>query len=252
VAELHLKMAQMRRADNEFDRAIEHYKLAIYQGVPDVAERAAAELAALRTYLADRPHKAGDLAALLERQGFVGSVWTEETPRGGKQVVRDQVLELAAPEGGAIAYRELIRPVRNFGFDARVEFRAGTELLLSDDGACLGLAVLGVRGDGFEVRFDGKGYSTVMTRNPGRVTARNQVAEARGDEGSRWHELGLNYNFQTGELRATLDGEQVCRYPIDLSDFRLRVFVRASAASGARGLFRGITCGPLTDDGRTA
>jgi hypothetical protein len=254
AAELRLKLARLYRDAAEYDRSIEQYKLAIYQGVPEATETARTELEQLRTYLAARPHKSEDVAAVLAREGFTGSFWSEETPGAARQVVRDGVLELAADPApqGALAYRESIRPVKNFGFEATVEFRAGDELLRSKSASRLGLAVLGVKGDEFELHFDGRAYSVAMTSNPGRVTSQAEVAGAAGDEASRWHELGLNYNFQTGELRATLDGQQLCRYAIDLSDFRLRVFVRSGAGAGSRALFRNIRCGPLTDDGRTA
>jgi hypothetical protein len=254
LAALHLKLAKLYRDRTQYDRSIDQYKLAVYQGVPEAAQKAQAELAALKTYLADRPHKAEEFAALLLGEGFLGSVWTDETPLEGRQAVRDGVLELAAAAApqGAAAYRESIRPVKNFGFEAQVEFRAGTELLREGGDARMGLAVLGVKGDSFEIQFDGRAYRIAMTRNPGRLTAESEVAPAAGDETDRWHELGLKYNFQTGEMRATLDGQQVCRYAIDLSDFRIRVFVRSSGTSASRAFFRSIKCGPLVDDGRTA
>jgi tetratricopeptide (TPR) repeat protein len=253
-ADLHLKLAKLYRERTEYDRAIDQYKLAAYQGVPEAARQARADLAALKTYLADRPHKAEEFAALLGADGFLGSVWTDETPPDGRQVVRDGVLELAAAAApdGAEAHRESIRPVKNFGFEAQVEFRAGDELQHDGADGRLGLAVLGVKGDGFEIQFDGRAYRVVVTRNPGRLTAESRVAPAVGDETTRWHQLGLKYNFQTGELRAFLDGQQVCRYAIDLSDFRVRVFVRSSGASASRAFFRSIRCGPLVDEGRTA
>jgi hypothetical protein len=253
VAALRLKLAKLYREKGDYDRAVKDYKAAIYLGVPEIADQARGELEALRTWLADRPHKTEDFAALLEKDGFVGPFWSEETPPNARQVVRDNVLELTAapsPEGVS-AYRESIRPVKNFGFEARVEFRAADELLRRPGGR-LGLAVLGVKGDSFEIDFDGRGYSIGMTRNPTRINVESQVAKAAGDETSRWHELGLRYNYQTGEMRATLDGREVCRYAMDLSDFRLRIFTRSSAESPARGFFRNVRCGPLSGEGRTA
>lgn len=243
MAALRLRLADAYRAGRRYELALEQYELAAGAGDADVERRARRAGDELRRWLADRPHDAADFARELERSGFQGNLWRKGAAPGGTQDVADGVLRFRS-RGGARAttiYRESARPVRNLGFAAGVQFKASPAMLASPGRSRAGIGVIGTNGNVFEFAFDGRSYQ--IARKSGRVSARGTVRRALGDEDRAWHTLGLRHSFDTGRLAVLLDGKELQRYSVDLSDFRLRVFLE-TAGPPAGVEFRGVFCRP--------
>ena len=244
VGELHVKLAQTYREQGDYELALSQYELAAEAAEGAVARQARRDREELLKWLTDRPHEAAALARELELSGFQGALWQEHTDSGGSQRVAGGVLQLSAQGGrdGATVQRETVRPVRNLGFSAGVQFRASAALLRQPGSARVGVAVSGIKGSLFELAFDGESY--LITRKSGQVSAGGIVGKAFGDEDSAWHALALSYNFNTGQLAVLVDGQELHSYPLDLSDFRLRVSLLATPGSAAEAEFKDVFCRP--------
>jgi tetratricopeptide (TPR) repeat protein len=244
VGELRLKLALAYRDRGAYDLALEQYDLAVEAGDAEFAARARQGRDELRKWLSARPHQADVLAGELSRRGFGSALWGEQTEPGGSQQIQDGVLQFRARGSSreVLVRRETRRPIRNLGFEAGVQFRLPAEPLDTQGNARAGLAVAGAKGRILELGFDGHSY--VVTEKEGGSTATGVVRKAFGDEQSAWHAIGLAYDFGAGLMAVVLDGEVLQRYPLDLSDFRLSVFLVAPPETEAGVDFRDVYCRP--------
>jgi serine/threonine protein kinase len=244
VGELRLKLALAYRDRGAYDLALEQYDLAVDAGDAGVATRARQGRDELRNWLGARPHQADVLAGELSRRGFGSSLWGEQTGPGGSQRFQDGVLQLRAQGGSreVLVRRETTRPIRNLGFEAGVQFRLLAVPLGTQSSLRAGLAVASAKGRTLEMGFDGHSY--VVTEKEGGSVAIGVVRKAFGDEQSVWHAIGLAYDFDAGLMAVVLDGEVLQRYPLDLSDFRLSVFLVAPPETDAGVDFKDVYCRP--------
>jgi serine/threonine-protein kinase len=243
--ELRLKLGDLYRDREDFEAARDAYTRATRGTDPEIAERAQTALTNLTRWLEDRPHQPAEFAAQLTREGFGGALWREENEDGTSQTAADGRLVIRAwGPGEKLAYRETARPVRNLGFNARVEFLASAPMAAQSGLAALGIGLIGVEGNAVEISFDGADYAVTVTTRGDTPPVRREIARAVKDEDKQWHALGASYNFQTGTLGISLDGRRVHRTVIDLSDFRIRVFLRSSAEESVEASFGNVHCLP--------
>ncbi|MGD2173788.1 MAG: serine/threonine-protein kinase, partial [Candidatus Brocadiaceae bacterium] len=121
-ARLHLRLAEQYRSRGEYERALAQYELTGRTGEPAIAREAEAAAGRLRARLRSLPLAAERFAEELAEQGLRSPLW-----RGtrGSELTRDGCrLAVAAGHGEPSELRTL-RPVRNLGFTASVEFRVG-------------------------------------------------------------------------------------------------------------------------------
>jgi len=246
LGELHIKLARIYRDKGMHEQALAQYEAVALGGPPDLAAEAGQARDELRRWLASRPHEAEAFARELAQNGFGSSVWAARDEGGATQRVADGVLVLDAPAGAPnpSARRETARTVRNLGFACSVEFRPSPALLARPGTARLGIAAISDGQDAFELAFDGRSYAATVRRGASQSAAGGALCEPVGDEDRSWHVLGLAYDYDTGQLTALLDGRELRRYTVNLSDIRLRVFLEAGGGAGARASFRSVSFQP--------
>jgi hypothetical protein len=93
------------------------------------------------------------------------------------------------------------------------------------------MAVEDTRGNMLALAFDGGSYLLSTGSHGAAATA--SLRGAMGDEDAAWHRLTLAYVFDTGRLRVSVDGVQLGRRSIDLSDVYLRLFLEPPEAGRA-------------------
>ncbi len=241
---LRFKLADAYRARGDYELALEHYESAMASSDADVARRATQAVGEVRRRMVQVPQEAAAFARELDRRGFQSDLWNLRTGSGGTQQVVDDVLQLRSQGTGreTIVYRESIRPVRNRGFALGARFRATPEMLAQPGSSRAGISVASANGNIFELYFDGRSYWAV--RKSGQMSAGGAVRAAVGDEDREWHVLGLRYSFGARRLAVTLDGKEIQHHSVNLSDFRMRVFLVASRhPAGAD--FEGVYCRPV-------
>jgi len=246
---LRMKLGRIYAAAGEHDAALKQYESAMGLGDAAIAAQAKKASDELRTWVTGRPHEAADFAQALLREGFGPGLWSEHNEAEGTQQITDGVVQLRAQAGTgkAALYRETTRPVRNRGFSAGVQFKSSGDLIERPGTSQAGIAVTGTDGSGFRLAFDGRAYLVTVFGKAGAArgsSAGSVVQKAIGDEDQAWHALGLNYNFNTGQMDALLDGKAVGRYSLNLSDFRLRVFAEAGPGAAAGADFKDVFCHP--------
>ena len=239
---LRLKLAGLYRDQGQEDAALAQYELAVAEGDAQAAKEAQQARDELRSRAADRPVDASSFARELERDGFAAAVWRQQGDPGTGQQLSDGTLELTARAGAAeaLVYRETTRPVRNLGFTATVQFRLGPDSVARPGASHAGLSVHGTTGAVFAFAFDGQAYRVTVGRKSGQASA-GTLRGALGDEAASWHTMGLSYDFNTGQVAALLDGQELRRYYLDLSDCRLRVFLSASPGASAGASFKDVS-----------
>jgi serine/threonine protein kinase len=246
LGRLRLKLGGLHRDAGHYEAALAQYELALEDAGGELREEARSQRENLRRYLAERPLEMAELSAALKRAGFKWRLWEELNAAGGSQRVTDGALRLhvAARGDSGRAERETMQPVRNRGFGAAVELKAGPGLLARPGDARAGLRVADLDGRVFSIHFDGGAYG--MSRghpsSPGSSTIK--LRDPLGDESAAGHVLGLRYEFNTGYILALIDGEELDRYQMALGDFRLGVFLEAQAGVAASAEFRDISCTP--------
>ena len=244
TGELRLKLADAYRARGDYGLALEHYEIAMASSDADVARRAGQATGDVRRRMVQVPHEAAPFARELARRGFQSDLWDLRTAPDASQQVVDGVLQLRSRGTGreTIVYRESVRPVRNRGFALGVRFRATPEMLARPGFSRAGIGLASINGNIFEFYFDGRSYWIV--RKSGQTSAGRAVRAAVGDEDREWHTLGLRYSPDARRLAVMLDGKEIQHHPVNLSDFRLRVFLVASRhPAGAD--FEGVYCRPM-------
>lgn len=236
ISSLRFRLADLYREAEDYRAALRNYDLAALGDDAELVRRATRAAEELRQWLRTQPVSAAATAEEVAGKGFLAEVW--ETI--GPQQVQDGVLRLGRTD--AAAARQTMRPVRNLGFRAGVEFRAGGGMLQTDGTASLGLALEDTAGRVFTAAFDGTGY--VVGGGSGDNSAASRRHDAVGDEDEVWHALSFHYDFEQGRLRVLLDGQELAAYNTDLEDVRLRVFWKHGEEAVTPPEFRNVTFGP--------
>jgi len=245
LGRLHLYLARIYRARGDGARALEHYRQAAGLGDTATGRIARHEESQLRRQMLELPEDPAGLARKMRASGFGGSLWTERGSSGGTQQLDGGVLTMRPLGAAARLERRTLRPVRGGSFAAGVRFK------LADGGPArsgswrAGLRLEGTDDVAFDFAFDGRFYR-IAARSAGRSVG-GGVHAALGDEERAWHELGLRYDLGTASLTVLVDGQPVGEYPLELSDFRLVVFLEGERRGGPAVMFRDVYLRPLAD-----
>ncbi len=244
VTQLRLKLAEAYGDRQQYALAIEQYEAAALAGDEEAAKQAREAIERLRARMTESPQEAEDVAQRLERDGFAGELWQERTDPGGTQALADGALQLRAQGGTAetVLMREFAHPVRTLGFSAAAQIRTSANVLERPGHVRCGIGIRDATGNVFELCFDGGSY--LVARRSGQVSAGGAVRKAFGDEGTSWHKLGLRYNYETAQLAALIDDEEVQRYDLTLSELRLHVFLATPAGVAAGADFKDLSFRP--------
>ncbi|MFO7956385.1 MAG: serine/threonine-protein kinase [Candidatus Brocadiia bacterium] len=236
MSRLRFRLAELYREAEDYRAALRNYDLAALGDDAELVRRATRAAEELRQWLRTQPVSAAATAEEVAAKGFLAELWEARGP----QQVQDGVLRLGRKD--ADAARQTMRTVRNLGFRAGVEFRAGGGMLQSDGTARLGLALEDTAGRVFTTAFDGTGY--VVGEGSGEGFAGTRGHEAMGDEAEAWHRLSLHYDFGQGRLRVLLGDKELAAYNTDLEDVRLRIFWEHGEDEVTPPEFRNVTFGP--------
>jgi tetratricopeptide (TPR) repeat protein len=236
MSRLRFRLAELYRDAEDYRAALRNYDLAALGDDAELVRRATRAAEELRQWLRTQPVSAAATAEEVAAKGFLAEVWEARGP----QQVQDGVLRLGRKDTDAV--RQTMRPVRNLGFRAGVEFRAGGGMPQSDGTASLGLALEDTAGRIFTTAFDGTGY--VVGEGSGESSAASRRHDAVGDEDEVWHALSFHYDFEQGRLRVLLDGQELAAYNTDLKDVRLRIFWKHGEGQVTPPAFRNVTFGP--------
>ncbi|MDP6107526.1 MAG: hypothetical protein QGI33_03720, partial [Candidatus Brocadiia bacterium] len=248
--ELHLRLGDFYRGKGDNGEAARRYERVIRRYPGDLADRAAVELEEVEDALRREPLDATLLARELAKNGFAGGLWRTETAAGGRQEVGDGgSLHIVQPGGGPVqrtAARETVRPIRAAGFTVSVAFKMPKAPEAAPGDAEAGIEIYDADGRTLRLSFDGSHYKVFRKF---RVPGGTSVADAVGDEGTRWHTLTLAHEYGADRLVAFVDGRQVWDRPgkrgvPSLGDFRLRVFLRAAGEGTCGAWFKDVVCRP--------
>jgi serine/threonine-protein kinase len=247
---LHLRLGDFYRGKGDNAEAARRYELVIRRYPGDLADRAKRRLEEVEDALRREPLDAALLAGELAKNGFAGGLWQTETAPGGRQEVGEGgSLNIVQVGGGPVqrtTARETIRPIRAAGFTVSAAFKMPKvpEAAVGDTEA--GIEIYDAGGRTVRLSFDGSRYNVFRKfRVPGGIS----VADAVGDEGTRWHTLTLAHEYGADRLVALVDGKQVWDRPgkrgaPSLGDFRLRVFVQVAGEGTCEAWFKDVVCRP--------
>ena len=155
-------------------------------------------------------------------------------------------MRIGAGDGACTVSRQTARPLRNLGFTVGVQFRlvqaAAAAAPSGQPGSQAGLGISDMQGTGYELLFDGAGYSLSKRTRGSALTGR--LCAATGDEATAWHTLQFRYAFDTGRLATMLDGKVLDEQSVSLSDVRISLSLVSQSPAASAVDFQSFTYKP--------
>ncbi len=240
VSALRVRLGQRYQGASDYAKALEQFELASEQGSADTRADARSLYDQLNTRMMQQPVDAAAFAKEVADKGLEADSWQAHADARGHESVAAGVLTMRidAGEGACAVTRQTMRPLRNLGFDVAVQFQP-TKVAA---GGRAGIGVADLKGSGYELYFDGSGYS--LSRRSRGSALSSRLGPALGDEATAWHTLRMRYVFDTGRLSILLDGKVLDEQSADLSDFRISLFLDAQSTGAASAKFRSFTYTP--------
>ncbi len=243
-ADLELKIARAYKRTDQMEAAMEQAKHVI-KTYPDT--HAAREARRLQNNIIQNGLLGPmDLAAFseeIQKNGFKGPIWKKTIPEDGHQSIEKGILVLKVNnEAGTVKNaRRTMRPVRpGIEFTLSVQFRADSRNMGEGAQYLVGMKVEDRNGKAITVNFDGEQYSLIQRR--GDSSGGSQLHKAFGDEGEKWHELTILYQYDIARVKVMIDGKLMGERDLELGVFQTELFVTMKGEGAAQAAFRNLQC----------
>ncbi len=235
MGQLHVELAAAYHARRQFERALEHYGIAMEVGDAEAQRLAEQRRGDLFESLAAEPQDPAALGEELKSKGFAGRLWREGADERAGQGVADGALRLHIEQGPgrASVWRETMRPVRNRGFAVGMRYRAQLAPAGEQGAARLAVSLVDGQERRFELSFDGRSYNARLASAEDELPGGGLLRGAFGDEATAGRELTLEYDFNDGLVVVLFDGRQAARYRLTLEDCRVRISLSAEPGAAA-------------------
>ncbi len=222
AARVRMELAKHHARAERFGDALPAYRAVERAAPAELAEEASEALKQLLERMSRTPMDAQRFAETLRAAPFAEPLWQETVSGGSAEVGSQGQVHMRTTADDAQVRLGTLRPVRNLGFTVSVRLRASPA---PAEKVRAGLRVSDVGGKRYDLVLSGE--SVQLISGSARPRGGQPVSRSGVDEQGFPHVLCLGYEFDTGLLLATVDGQRFAESYVHLGDVRFELFLEA-------------------------